>query len=108
MAGAAVAVPYQVTRQEGTERAFSGEYDRIMHDGLYRCICCDTALFDSKTKFDSGTGWPSFWKPISVTMLSRSRSQFGMSRGACPAAAATRTWATSLTTARGRRVCATA
>jgi peptide-methionine (R)-S-oxide reductase len=56
---------YEVTRHAATERAFSGPYDRNHADGLYRCICCDTALYDSKAKFDSGTGWPSFWQPIS-------------------------------------------
>ena len=56
---------YRVTRHEGTERAFSGEYAANHATGLYRCICCDTALFDSRTKFESGTGWPSFYKPIS-------------------------------------------
>ena len=56
---------FHVTRQSGTEFPFSGEYDKSYENGLYRCICCDTALFDSRTKFDSHTGWPSFWQVIS-------------------------------------------
>ncbi|HEV7605739.1 MAG TPA: peptide-methionine (R)-S-oxide reductase MsrB [Steroidobacteraceae bacterium] len=56
---------FVVTRKAGTERAGTGKYNANHADGLYRCICCETALFDSKTKFESGTGWPSFWKPIS-------------------------------------------
>ncbi len=55
---------FEVTRQHGTERAFTGKLNKNYADGLYRCICCDTALFDSSTKFDSGTGWPSFYAPI--------------------------------------------
>jgi len=56
---------FTVTRHEGTERPYSGQYNDHHGDGLYHCICCDTPLFDSRTKFESGTGWPSFWKPIS-------------------------------------------
>ena len=59
------ALAYQVSRQSGTEAPYSGEYAGNHADGLYRCICCDTALYDSKTKYESGTGWPSFWRPIS-------------------------------------------
>ncbi len=55
---------FYVTRKQGTERAFTGKLNKNYADGVYRCICCGTALFDSKTKFDSGTGWPSFWAPI--------------------------------------------
>jgi peptide-methionine (R)-S-oxide reductase len=57
---------YEVTREQGTERAFSQPgYDR--HEpGLYRCVCCGNALFDAKTKYDSHTGWPSFWLPIAA------------------------------------------
>jgi peptide-methionine (R)-S-oxide reductase len=56
---------YDVTRQQGTERAFTGATWNLHATGLYHCICCDTVLFDSRTKFESGTGWPSFWQPIS-------------------------------------------
>jgi peptide-methionine (R)-S-oxide reductase len=55
---------YNVARKQGTELAFTGKYHNCHDDGIYECVCCGTDLFDSKTKFDSGTGWPSFWKPI--------------------------------------------
>jgi peptide-methionine (R)-S-oxide reductase len=55
---------FEVTRKAGTERAGTGKYAETHADGIYHCICCDTSLFDSKTKFESGTGWPSFYQPL--------------------------------------------
>lgn len=55
---------YEVARHGGTERAFSGKYNAYKEDGIYNCACCGTALFDSRAKFDSGTGWPSYYQPI--------------------------------------------
>ena len=56
---------YRVARKKGTERAFSSELAHNKEEGIYRCVCCELDLFSSETKFDSGTGWPSFWQPIS-------------------------------------------
>jgi peptide-methionine (R)-S-oxide reductase len=55
---------YQVTRKAGTEPAFTGKYWNAKHSGTYTCVCCGEPLFNSETKFDSGTGWPSFYKPV--------------------------------------------
>ncbi len=72
---------YRVTREQGTERAFSQPgYDRHA-PGLYRCVCCDNALFNANTKYESGTGWPSFWQPIAAQNVRNvADGMFGMTR----------------------------
>lgn len=61
---------YRVTQEGGTERAFTGAYWDCKDEGTYRCVVCDEPLFSSDTKFDSGTGWPSFWQPVSDDAVS--------------------------------------
>jgi peptide-methionine (R)-S-oxide reductase len=80
---------YYVTRQAGTEPPFAGKYWKTKDKGTYSCVCCGTPLFSSETKFESGTGWPSFWQPVD-------------------SGAVTRTWDTFSQTARRRPACATA
>jgi peptide-methionine (R)-S-oxide reductase len=67
---------YSVTRRQDTEFAGSGKYDKFYEDGIYRCICCGTALFDSKSKYHSGTGWPSFTEPIAKENVVEAPSAF--------------------------------
>lgn len=67
---------FEITRRKGTERAFSGRYWNNKVDGIYSCICCGQPLFDSATKFDSGTGWPSFWEPAGEHRL-KEKMDFG-------------------------------
>jgi len=72
---------FAVARKAGTERPFSGELLGEHRKGIFRCICCDTALFDSQTKFESGTGWPSFYQPIAKENVVEKRdSSLGMER----------------------------
>ena len=71
---------YRVTRRKGTERAFTGEYWDCKQPGIYHCVCCGAELFDSATKFESGTGWPSFWQPIAENVASEEDRSFLMRR----------------------------
>lgn len=72
---------YRVTRLKGTERAFSSEMCHLFEPGLYKCICCGTLLFDATTKFDSGTGWPSFTQPIQQNSVAYIQdNSYGMRR----------------------------
>ncbi len=71
---------YHICRMKGTEPPFSGQYHDCKEIGIYQCICCGAELFSSKTKFDSGTGWPSFWEPISDNIQSETDASHSMIR----------------------------
>ncbi len=72
---------YEIVRKGDTEFAYSGKYWNLEDRGIYRCVCCDTALFSSAAKFDSGTGWPSFWQPLAPeNIVTRPDHSFGLSR----------------------------
>ncbi|HEY6454317.1 MAG TPA: peptide-methionine (R)-S-oxide reductase MsrB [Steroidobacteraceae bacterium] len=75
------AASFEVARHAGTERPFSGAYNSLHDHGLFRCICCDNALYSSDTKFESGTGWPSFWQPIAKqNVVEKPDKTLGMQR----------------------------
>ena len=72
---------FEVTRNKGTERAFTGKYWNLHEPGTFRCVCCGNELFSSETKFDSGTGWPSFYAPIAEERVqNETDSSYGMER----------------------------
>lgn len=72
---------YHVCREQGTERAFSGKYNACKDDGVYQCVCCGNALFSSETKYDSGSGWPSFYQALSQdAVIEHEDNSLGMRR----------------------------
>ena len=89
---------YHVTRRHATERAWTGRYASNKDPGVYHCICCDAPLFDSETKFESGTGWPSFWQPIADEAVgTRIVAKALEKAGGLPAGAPSRSAASSAT-----------
>ncbi len=72
---------YEICRNKGTERPFSGEYNDCKEKGIYKCVCCGNELFSSETKFNSGTGWPSYWAPINAESIEKEPdNNYGMIR----------------------------
>lgn len=71
---------FEVCRKKGTERAFTGKYYLCNDKGIYHCVCCDSKLFSSETKYNSGTGWPSFWDVFEEAVSLEIDSRFGISR----------------------------
>ncbi|MDE1861943.1 MAG: peptide-methionine (R)-S-oxide reductase MsrB [Thaumarchaeota archaeon] len=71
---------YEICRMKGTEPPFTGAYYACKDLGIYRCVCCGAELFSSETKYDSRTGWPSFWEPIAGSIKSETDSSYGMLR----------------------------
>jgi hypothetical protein len=97
---------YHVTRQAGTERAFSSEMCSLFEPGIYSCLCCETVLFDSAEKFESGTGWPSFTQPIKENVIASRLMGLRFCSGSKPfATLVTPTWATSSLTDQPRAAC---
>ena len=100
---------YHVTREHGTERAFSGEYWNRKDQGVYACVCCGEPLYSSETKFDSGTGWPSFYAPLKEESVGTvTDHSLGMSRTEVRCARCEATWVMFFRTGRRLPACVTA